>query len=163
MDVKKMGPFEGFHRRCIVVVPSDEEYERRKQKKQSEGGRKITNENMMKWKAAMSLPEKDDNLFEKIEYLDLPEEDAKKLVAKYNEEGDAFKKLQDEKYGRSTDDRDRRSDSRTSRSREVTLIHRLFYTRTLCPVEIRTLNSGRIIIKSILSATGNIQAQHHRL
>ena len=66
----------------------------------------------MKWKAAMSLPEKDDNLFEKIEYLDLPEEDAKKLVAKYNEEGDAFKKLQDEKYGRSTDDRDRRSDSR---------------------------------------------------
>lgn len=28
--VKKMGPFEGFHRRCIVVVPSDEEYERRK-------------------------------------------------------------------------------------------------------------------------------------
>ena len=80
-------------------------------KKQSEGGRKITNENMMKWKAAMSLPEKDDNLFEKIEYLDLPEEEAKKLVAKYNEEGDAFKKLQDEKYGRS-DDRDRRSDSR---------------------------------------------------
>jgi len=117
--VKKMGPFEGFHRRCIVVVPSDEEYERRKQKKQSEGGRKITNENMMKWKAAMSLPEKDDNLFEKIEYLDLQEEEAKKLVAKYNEEGDAFKKIQDEKYGRSTDDRDRRSDSRTSRSREV--------------------------------------------
>lgn len=120
--VKKMGPFEGFHRRAVVVVPSNEEYERRKEKKQKDGGRKITHENMMKWKAAMSLPEKDDNLFEKIEYLDLEEEEAKKLVARYNEDGDAYKKVLEEKYGRSEDregrDRDgRRSDSR--RSREV--------------------------------------------
>lgn len=92
--VKKMGPFEGFHRRAVVVVPVEEEYTRRnskkifssqlkrsknsdfltwirKEKKQKEGGRKITFDNEMKWKAAMSLPEEEDGLFEKIEYLDL--------------------------------------------------------------------------------------------
>ena len=41
----------------------------RKEKKQGEGGRKITYDNEMKWKAAMSLPEEDDGLFEKIEFL----------------------------------------------------------------------------------------------
>ena len=30
---KKMGPFEGFHRRAVVCVPSEEEYEKRKEKK----------------------------------------------------------------------------------------------------------------------------------
>ena len=32
---KKMGPFEGFHRRAVVFVPSEEEYELRKEKKVS--------------------------------------------------------------------------------------------------------------------------------
>ena len=32
---KKMGPFEGFHRRAVVCVPSEEEYEIRKEKKVS--------------------------------------------------------------------------------------------------------------------------------
>ena len=32
---KKMGPFEGFHRRAVVCVPSEEEYEIRKDKKVS--------------------------------------------------------------------------------------------------------------------------------
>lgn len=27
--LKKMGPFEGFHRRAVVVVPDEEEYTRR--------------------------------------------------------------------------------------------------------------------------------------
>ena len=31
--VKKMGPFEGFHRRAVVVVPVEEEYTRRNSKK----------------------------------------------------------------------------------------------------------------------------------
>ena len=56
-----MGPFQGFHRRAVVVVPSEEEYERRKEKKQKEGGRKITYDNNMKWKAAMSLPDEDED------------------------------------------------------------------------------------------------------
>jgi len=118
---------------------------------------------MMKWKAAMSLPEKDDNLFEKIEYLDLQEEEAKKLVAKYNEEGDAFKKSKtrsmDEARTTVIDDPTQEHHARE----RFTPIHRLFCTRTPCLAEIRTLSNGKIIIKSILSATGNIQAQHRRL
>merc|ERR1719238_1571903 len=52
----------------------------------------------MKWKAAMSLPEEDEGLFEKIEWLDLDKEEATKLVAKFNEEGEAYKKKMEEKY-----------------------------------------------------------------
>jgi hypothetical protein len=114
---KKMGPFQGFHRRCVIVVPGEEEYERRKEKKQKEGGRKITYDNQMKWKAAMSLPESDDELFEKIDYLDLGKEEALQLVAKYNQEGEEYKKKMEEKYGSSDRngryDRTKRNDGNT--------------------------------------------------
>lgn len=111
--VKKMGPFQGFHRRAVVVVPSEEEYERRKEKKQKEGGRKITYDNNMKWKAAMSLPDEDEGLFEKIDWLDLGKEEATALVASYNEEGEAYKKKMEEKYG--TSDRNGRYNTRGGR------------------------------------------------
>ena len=42
----------------------------------------------MKWKAAMTLPEKDSGLFEQIDYLDLPQEEAEVLVAEYNKVGE---------------------------------------------------------------------------
>lgn len=119
--IKKMGPFQGFHRRAVVVVPSEEEYEKRKEKKQKEGGRKITYDNNMKWKAAMSLPDEDEGLFEKIDWLDLAKEEATELVAKYNEEGEAYKKKMEEKYG--TSDRNGRYNVRrpdTRRSNETT-------------------------------------------
>ena len=45
-----MGPFEGFHRRAVVLVPSEDEYTKRKEKKVQDGGRKITYDSMMKWK-----------------------------------------------------------------------------------------------------------------
>ena len=49
--------------------------------------------------AAMTLPQEDSGLFEKIDFLDLERDEAEKLVAKYNEEGEAYKKKMDEKYG----------------------------------------------------------------
>ena len=49
----------------------------------------------------MTLPQEDSGLFEKIDFLDLDRETAEKLVAKYNEEGEAYKKKMDEKYGSS--------------------------------------------------------------
>jgi len=118
--LKKMGPFEGFHRRAVVVVPDEEEYNRRKEKKQKEGGRKITFDNEMKWKAAMSLPEEEDGLFEKIEYLDLDKQEAAALVAKYNEEGEAFKKKMDEKYPERNREKYRDTRKETSDSRSST-------------------------------------------
>ena len=122
-----MGPFEGFHRRAVVCVPDEEEYERRKEKKVcfkkitdkilfsqvKAGGRKITHDSSMKWKAAMTLPEKDGGLFEQIDYLDLGAEDAAVLVAEYNKAGEEYKKKQEEKYG--TSDRDRRGRRTDSR------------------------------------------------
>jgi len=108
---KKMGPFEGFHRRAVVCVPSEEEYEKRKEKKVKEGGRKITHDSSMKWKAAMTLPEKDSGLFEQIDYLDLPQEEAEVLVAEYNKVGEEYKKKMEEKYG--TSDRGARGSRRT--------------------------------------------------
>lgn len=112
-----MGPFQGFHRRAVVVVPSEEEYEKRKEKKQKEGGRKITYDNNMKWKAAMSLPDEDEGLFEKIDWLDLAKEEATELVAKYNEEGEAYKKKMEEKYG--TSDRNGRYNVRRPDTRYI--------------------------------------------
>ena len=47
----------------------------------------------------MTLPQEDSGLFEKIDFLDLERDEAEKLVAKYNEEGEAYKKKMDEKYG----------------------------------------------------------------
>ena len=47
----------------------------------------------------MTLPQEDSGLFEKIDFLDLDRDEAEKLVAKYNEEGEAYKKKMDEKYG----------------------------------------------------------------
>jgi len=84
---------------AVVLVPSEEDYDKRKEKKVKEGGRKITYDSMMKWKAAMTLPQEDSGLFEKIDFLDLDRDEAEKLVAKYNEEGEAYKKKMDEKYG----------------------------------------------------------------
>ena len=112
---KKMGPFEGFHRRAVVCVPTEEEYERRKEKKVKEGGRKITHDSSMKWKAAMTLPENDSGLFEQIDFLDLPREEAEVLVAEYNKVGEEYKKKMEEKYG--TSDRDRRDRNRRSDTR----------------------------------------------
>ena len=66
----------------------------------------------------MSLPEEDDGLFEKIEFLDLDKQEAAALVAKYNEEGEAYKKKMDEKYperNREKSYRDSRDDKRDSR------------------------------------------------
>lgn len=78
-----------------------------------EGGRKITHDSSMKWKAAMTLPEKDSGLFEQIDYLDLNREDAEKLVAEYNKAGEEYKKKMEEKYGTSDRSRSgRRTDSR---------------------------------------------------
>ena len=42
--------FKGFHRLAVVLVPSEEDYDKRKEKKVKEGGRKITYDSMMKWK-----------------------------------------------------------------------------------------------------------------
>lgn len=107
---KKMGPFEGFHRRAVVLVPSEDEYTKRKEKKVQDGGRKITYDSMMKWKAAMTLPQDDSGLFEKIDFLDLDREEAEKLVASYNVEGEAYKKKMEEKYGSA--DKDKRDKNR---------------------------------------------------
>jgi len=47
----------------------------------------------------MTLPQEDSGLFEKIDFLDLEREEAEKLVATYNVEGEAYKKKMEEKYG----------------------------------------------------------------
>ena len=38
---------------AVVLVPSEEDYDKRKEKKVKEGGRKITYDSMMKWKGTL--------------------------------------------------------------------------------------------------------------
>jgi len=131
---KKMGPFEGFHRLAVVLVPSEEDYDKRKEKKVKEGGRKITYDSMMKWKAAMTLPQEDSGLFEKIDFLDLDRDEAEKLVAKYNEEGEAYKKKMDEKYGsQKSSKRDSRSNNRDSNNSQYSTPPPVVYSNGAAP------------------------------
>ena len=58
----------------------------------------------------MTLPTESSDLFEQINFIDLQQEDAEKLVATYNEAGEDYKKKMEEKYG--PQEKNRKRDSR---------------------------------------------------
>ncbi|XP_064490069.1 heterogeneous nuclear ribonucleoprotein U-like protein 1 [Ornithodoros turicata] len=85
---RKMRPFEGFKRKAVVIVPTDEEYLKRCAKREKEEGKDVPDIAVLEMKANFTLPEKG-NLFDEVEYTELKPEEAKDLVKKYNDEGRA--------------------------------------------------------------------------
>jgi len=82
---RKMRSFEGFNRKAIVIVPTDEDYKSRADKRTKDEGKDIPDYAVIDMKANFSFPEKGD-LFEEVEFLELNQADAEKQVSKYREE-----------------------------------------------------------------------------
>lgn len=83
---RKMRNFEGFVRRAIVIVPTDEEFRRRVAKREAEEGKDVPDSAVLEMKANFRLPEKGE-FFDEVRYIELNENDARPLVERYNKEG----------------------------------------------------------------------------
>lgn len=86
---RKMRAFEGFVRKAVVLVPSDEEFERRVAKRESEEGKDVPDSAVLEMKANFGLPTVGP-IFDEVIFVELPREEAEPLVKQYNEEGVAF-------------------------------------------------------------------------
>ncbi|XP_071490609.1 uncharacterized protein [Diadema antillarum] len=83
---RKMRPFEGFSTKAIVLVPTDEEFKKRVEKRTKEEGKDVPDHAVNEMKANFELPEKG-VLFDEVEYVELKEEEARPLVDRYRKEG----------------------------------------------------------------------------
>lgn len=81
---RKMRLFEGFQRKAVVIVPSDEEFKSRLEKRVQEEG-SVPESAMYEMKANYSVPEVGD-YFEEVEFVDKTEEEAKEQVQFYRDE-----------------------------------------------------------------------------
>ncbi|UYV64342.1 HNRNPU, partial [Cordylochernes scorpioides] len=88
----KLNPFEGYKKKAIVVVPSDEEFKKRTEKLKKDGSYDIQDYAVLEYKAVLELPSGKEDYLDEVIYPELNEEEAKKLVDKYNEEGRSFRK-----------------------------------------------------------------------
>ena len=80
-----MRSFNGFQKKAIVIVPSDEEFKERI-KKRKESDESFQESLILEMKAGFCAPVVGES-FESVEYVELEEEEAKKVIENYNEEG----------------------------------------------------------------------------
>jgi len=100
---RKNRPFEGFQRKCVVVVPQDEEYKSRCKAQEEAGNKDIPDDAIMEMKANFALPDDEtDSLvktFIEISFVEEEREEAAKVVELYN-------KIAKEKgYGKKAEER----------------------------------------------------------
>merc|ERR1712115_188278 len=85
---RKARPFEGFQRRAVVVVPSDDVYKERVAAQTAAGSKDIPDEAIMGMKANFTLPEEDADtlvpIFVETTFVELDREKAKEVVDLYN-------------------------------------------------------------------------------
>ncbi|XP_005092857.1 heterogeneous nuclear ribonucleoprotein U-like protein 1 [Aplysia californica] len=86
---RKMQPFEGFQRKAVVVLPTDEEFKKRVKERTDEEGKDIPESAVLEMKANFTLPEEDSQLFLSVEFTEEePDKEARdKLIEKYRKEG----------------------------------------------------------------------------
>ncbi|PIK50992.1 putative heterogeneous nuclear ribonucleoprotein U-like protein 1 isoform X2 [Apostichopus japonicus] len=83
---RKMRPFEGFSSKAIVLVPTDEEFKKRIEKRTKEEGKDVPDHAVLEMKANFELPVKG-VLFDEVDFVELELDEAKPLVEKYRKEG----------------------------------------------------------------------------
>ncbi|XP_011314429.1 heterogeneous nuclear ribonucleoprotein U-like protein 1 [Fopius arisanus] len=83
---RKMRYFHGFLRRAIVMVPTEEEFKSRTAKRIAVEGKEVPDSAIMEMKANFRAPVVGDS-FDVVEWVELGEEEAKKLIVTYNKEG----------------------------------------------------------------------------
>ncbi|XP_076455157.1 uncharacterized protein LOC143289849 [Babylonia areolata] len=84
---RKMKNFRGFYRVGAVLQPEDPEMERRSRKRTVEDGKVVPESAVMEMKANFSVPEERDNLFDRIDFIELPRDKVVALVEQYVREG----------------------------------------------------------------------------
>ncbi|XP_034244249.1 heterogeneous nuclear ribonucleoprotein U-like protein 1 isoform X2 [Thrips palmi] len=82
---RKMRSFDGFKRRAVVIVPAEDEFQRRVAKREAEEGKDVPDSAVLEMKANFKVPEVGD-IFSEVVFVELPEEEARALVEKYREE-----------------------------------------------------------------------------
>ncbi|XP_041353228.1 heterogeneous nuclear ribonucleoprotein U-like protein 1 isoform X2 [Gigantopelta aegis] len=82
---RKMQPFEGFQRKAVVVVPTEEDFKTRTELREKEEGKEVPEKAVLEMKANFTLPETG-GLFDEIIYTDLDGDECKELVEKYRKE-----------------------------------------------------------------------------
>ncbi|CAF0732525.1 unnamed protein product [Didymodactylos carnosus] len=87
---RKMLTFENFYRRAVVVIPSDEEYQKRKKLQEEREGKEVPEKAIHEMKANFDLPEIGE-IFDDVEYTDLSFHDAQQLVTDYKRQGEMFR------------------------------------------------------------------------
>ncbi|XP_064600280.1 heterogeneous nuclear ribonucleoprotein U-like protein 1 isoform X2 [Liolophura sinensis] len=85
---RKMQPFEGFQRKAVVVIPSDEDFKTRIAEREKEEGKEVPERAVLEMKANFTLPEVG-SLFDTVEFTELNQEEGGKLVEKYMKEAKA--------------------------------------------------------------------------
>lgn len=83
---RKMKLFTGYNRKAVIIIPSDEIYKERLKKSEVNDGKEISMSAIYDMKANFCLP-KVGEIFDDVEYVELKEEYAKKLIEDYNIEG----------------------------------------------------------------------------
>ncbi|KAK7072065.1 hypothetical protein SK128_007421 [Halocaridina rubra] len=83
---RKMKGFNGFCRRAVVVCPTDAEFQKRTSMQVTKEGKNVPEHAILEMKANFTLPEGEEDLFDSVEYVELPHEQASQLVEKYSRE-----------------------------------------------------------------------------
>ncbi|KAF5897589.1 heterogeneous nuclear ribonucleoprotein U-like protein 2, partial [Clarias magur] len=78
----KLLSFSGYHRKAVVLVPSDEEWKRRLQQKAQSEGALLPEISLLKSKASFTLPEQG-GLLDEVLFVELCQEEAQKLLSSY--------------------------------------------------------------------------------
>uniref|UniRef100_A0A0B7A2V0 SAP domain-containing protein n=2 Tax=Arion vulgaris TaxID=1028688 RepID=A0A0B7A2V0_9EUPU len=102
---RKMQPFEGFLRKAVVVLPTDEVFKKRVKERTDEEGKDIPDSAVNEMKVNFTLPEKGE-CYETVEYTetDLTKEEREKLIEKYRREGHDALPPPDKRYRRESRD-----------------------------------------------------------
>ncbi|TNM99183.1 hypothetical protein fugu_013747 [Takifugu bimaculatus] len=82
----KLQLFGGFRRKVVVVFPSAGEWKRRLSEHQTGGCEPIPETALLKLQVSCSLPEQQSDLLEELLYVELPQEQAQKLLQEYKDE-----------------------------------------------------------------------------